>query len=139
MKFAGFLYLAGYILFVGVASFLQKFAMGKLSPYQINFLMTVGMIVTAVPALYFVQKNLSIPTKSLPLGLLIGILMAVGSIAYVLSLSKLPVGTAASISTLYLVVVVVLSWFFLHEDFSLLKIIGVLLTLAGAAILSVVS
>jgi hypothetical protein len=36
---------------VGVASFLQKFGMKQLNPYQINFLMAVGILVTAVPAL----------------------------------------------------------------------------------------
>jgi hypothetical protein len=37
---------------VGVASFLEKFSMKQLSPYQINFLMAVGMAVTAIPALW---------------------------------------------------------------------------------------
>ncbi|HTE85543.1 MAG TPA: DMT family transporter [Dehalococcoidia bacterium] len=135
----GFVYLGGYILLVGVASFLQKFAMGRLTPYQINFLMTLGMAVTAIPALLLVQKNLTVPRDALPLGIAIGLMMAVGSISYVLSLSKLPVATAASISSGYLVVVVVLSWIFLREPFGPLKLTGVVLTLAGVAILSVVA
>jgi drug/metabolite transporter (DMT)-like permease len=139
VKLLGFSYLAGYILLVGVASFLQKFTMDRLTPYQINFLMTIGMIVTAIPALLLVQHNLSVPRAGLPLGVAIGLMMALGSISYVLSLSKLPVGTAASISASYLVVVVLLSWVFLHESFTPLKLAGVGLTLAGVAILSVVA
>jgi drug/metabolite transporter (DMT)-like permease len=139
MKTLGFAYLGGYILLVGVASFLQKFTMNKLTPYQINFLMAIGMGVTAVPALLFVQKSFAVPRESLPLGIAIGLMMALGSISYVLSLSKLPVGTAASISSGYLIVVVVLSWLFLHEPFGPLKLAGVALTLAGVAILSVVA
>lgn len=54
----------------------------------------------------------------------IGLLMALGSISYVLALSKLPVGTAAAISTSYVVLVVVLSRLFLGETLSWLKIGG---------------
>ncbi len=132
----GFAFLAGYIVLVGVASFLQKFGMKQLNPYQINFLMAVGMLVTAVPALWLTQGSLSVPAKALPLGAPIGLLMALGSISYVLALSKLPVGAAAAISTSYVLLVVLLSRLFLGEPLSWLKIAGILLTTAGVALLS---
>jgi drug/metabolite transporter (DMT)-like permease len=132
----GFAFLLGYIVMVGVASFLQKFGMKQLNPYQINFLMAVGMLVTAVPALWVTQGNLTIPTKALPLGAPIGLLMALGSISYVLALSKLPVGTAAAISTSYVLLVVLLSRLFLGEHLSWLKIAGILLTTVGVALIS---
>lgn len=99
----GFLFLLGYIVLVGVASFLQKFSMKELTPYQINSLMAIGMAVTAVAALWLKQGSLVVPVKSLPLGGPIGLLMALGSTSYVLALSKLPVGTAAAISTSHVV------------------------------------
>ena len=133
---AGFGLLAGYIVLVGVASFLQKFSMKQLNPYQINFLMALGMLVTAVPALLIKQGNLNVPTKSLPLGVPIGLLMALGAISYVLALSELEVGTAAAISTSYVVLVVLLSRVFLVETLSWLKIAGILLTVVGVALLS---
>lgn len=133
---SGFVFLAGYVVLVGVASFLQKFTMKQLNPYQVNFLMAIGMAVTAVPALLFTQGNLAVPMKSLPLGAPIGLFMAIGSISYVLALSKLPVGTAAAISTSYIVLVVLLSRVFLGEHLSWLKISGILLTIAGVALLS---
>jgi drug/metabolite transporter (DMT)-like permease len=138
MRFSltGFAFLAGYIVLVGVASFLQKFSMKQLNPYQINFLMALGMLVTAVPALLIKQGSLTVPTKSLPLGVPIGLLMALGSISYVLALSKLPVGTAAAISTSYVVLVVLLSRVFLGESLSWLKVAGILLTVVGVALLS---
>ena len=121
---------------VGVASFLQKFSMKQLNPYQVSFLMAVGMAVTAIPALLIKQGSLTVPMKSLPLGAPIGLLMALGSISYVLALSKLPVGTAAAISTSYVLLVVLLSRVFLDENLSWLKIAGILLTVAGVALLS---
>ncbi|HUP95487.1 MAG TPA: hypothetical protein VM164_11290, partial [Burkholderiales bacterium] len=63
----GFLFLGAYVVLVGGATFLQKFTMDTLSPYQINFLMAISMLVTAVPALWFKQGNLSLPMQALPL------------------------------------------------------------------------
>jgi len=132
----GFAFLSAYIVFVGVASFLQKFSMKQLNPYQINFLMAIGMLVTAVPALWVEQGSLMVPVKSLTLGAPIGLLMALGSISYVLALSKLPVGTAASISTSYIVLVVLLSRIFLDERLSWMKVAGISLTIIGVGLLS---
>jgi drug/metabolite transporter, DME family len=138
MRFSmtGLAFLLGYIVMVGVASFLQKFSMKQMNPYQINFLMAIGMLVTAVPALLLKQGNLKVPIKALPLGAPIGLLMALGSISYVLALAELPVGTAAAIATSYVVLVVLLSWIFLNEPLSWLKLIGIVLTITGVALLS---
>src|SRR6266581_8531875 len=116
LPITGFGFLIGYIVMVGVASFLEKFSMKQLNPYQVNFLMAIGMAVTAIPALWIKQGSLTVPTKALPLGAPIGLLMALGSICFVLSLSKLPVGMATGISTSYVVLVVMLSGLFLHES-----------------------
>ena len=86
LSLSGFGFLLGYIVMVGVASFLEKFSMRQLSPYQINFLMAIGMLVTAIPALWIKEGSLAVPAKALPLGAPIGLLMAVGSICFVLSL-----------------------------------------------------
>jgi drug/metabolite transporter (DMT)-like permease len=110
--------------------------MKQLNPYQVNFLMAIGMAVTAVPALWIKQGNLNVPTKALPLGAPIGLLMALGSISFVLALAELPVGMATGISVSYVLLVLLLSWIFLNESMSLMKISGALLTLVGVALLS---
>jgi len=136
LPISGFGFLLGYIVMVGVASFLEKFSMKQLSPYQVNFLMAIGMAVTAVPALWIKQGSLTVPTKALPLGAPIGLLMALGSISFVLALSKLSVGMATGISVSYVLLVMALSWTFLNESMSWMKLSGVILTLAGVALLS---
>jgi drug/metabolite transporter (DMT)-like permease len=108
--------------------------MKDLNPYQVNFLMAIGMAVTALPALLITKRNLSIPVKSLPLGAPIGLLMALGSISYVLALAKMDVGTAAAILTSYIVLVVVLSRIFLSEHLDWIKIIGIALAVGGVAL-----
>ena len=136
ISWSGFGFLFGYIVLVGTASFLEKFSMKQLNPYQVNFLMAIGMAVTAVPALWLKQGNLSVPAKALPLGAPIGLLMALGSICFVLALSELPVGMATAISTSYVLLVLALSWLFLSEGMSWMKIAGTLLTITGVALLS---
>lgn len=136
LSLSGFGFLAGYIVLVGVASFLQKYGMKQLSPYQINFLMALGMLVTAGPALLIQQGNLAVPVKALPLGAPIGLMMALGSICFVLALAKLPVGLATAISTSYIVLVVILSRVFLGESIGWTKTAGIVLTIAGVALLS---
>src|SRR5437763_17007523 len=96
---SGFGFLAGYVVMVGVASFLEKFSMKQLNPYQVNFLMAIGMAVTAIPALWIKQGRLTVPIKALPLGAPIGLLMALGAICFVVSLAKRPVGMATATST----------------------------------------
>ena len=136
LPLSGLGFLFGYIVLVGTASFLEKFSMKQLNPYQVNFLMAIGMAITAVPALWIKQGNLNVPRKALPLGAPIGLLMAVGSICFVLSLAKLPVGMATAISTSYVVLVVLLSRLFLHEGSGWMKAAGIALTITGVAFLS---
>ena len=135
-SWSGWVYLAGYITLVGGASFLQKFAMKDVSPFQINFLMALGMLVTAIPALLWQQGSLSVPLRGLPFGAPVGVMMALGSICYVIALSKMPVGLAAAVSTSYVVLVVILSRLFLGEPIGWLKGIGIGLTVLGVALLS---
>src|SRR5204862_8163164 len=135
-SFAGFGFLLGYIVLVGTASFLEKFSMKQLNPYQVNFLMAIGMAVTAVPALWFQQRSFTVPTKALPLGAPIGLLMAVGSICFVLALSELRGGLATAISTSYVLLVLCLSWLLLSESLSWVKIARTLMTITGVALLS---
>jgi drug/metabolite transporter (DMT)-like permease len=136
LPLSGFVFLFGYIVLVGTASFLEKFSMKQLSPYQVNFLMAIGMAVTAVPALWIKQGSLNVPIKAMPLGAPIGLLMALGSICFVLALSELPVGMATAISTSYVLLVLFLSWLFLNESMSWMKIAGTVLTITGVALLS---
>ena len=132
----GFGFLFGYIVLVGTASFLEKFSMKQLNPYQVNFLMAIGMAVTAVPALWIKQGSLTVPTKALSLGAPIGLFMALGSISFVLALSELPVGIATGISVSYVLLVMVLSWIFLSESMNWIRVAGALLTITGVALLS---
>lgn len=133
----GLIYLIGYIVVVGVGTFLMKFVHKDMNSYQINFLIAIGMLVVTLPMLLITQKSLAIPaTKSLPFAIFAGLGMALGSIFFVLSLSKVQVGTASAIASGYIVLALILSAVFLKESLDLMKLLGIALTLAGITILS---
>jgi drug/metabolite transporter (DMT)-like permease len=132
----GALFLAGYIGFIGVATFLLKYVSDDFTPYQINLLMAIGMVVLGVPAVLIADGTLALPRERLPLAALVGFMMAAGSIFFVLAIDKLPVGLASAIAVSYVVVVVVLGRLFLDESVTPLKALGLTLTIAGVAVLS---
>ncbi len=132
----GAAYLIGYIISIGVATFLLKYVSDDFDPYQINLLMAGGMVLIGVPALLIADGTLALPRPRLGLASLVGLLMAAGSILYVLAIDELPVGLASAVATSYVLVVVVLSAAVLDEAVTPLKFTGIALTLAGVAILS---
>ena len=132
----GYIFVVGYILLVGIATFLMKVSLKNLSPYQLNFLMGIGMMITGIPALLIAHRTFKMPAKEVPIGLLIGTMMAVGSILYVLALSKLSASVASVLAATYVGVVIILSWLLLKESFDAIKVVGILLTFIGALLLT---
>lgn len=132
----GYLFILGYITFVGIATFMMKVGLKTMTPYQMNFLMGIGMLITGIPALWLAQKSFNIPSKEIPMGLAIGVMMSIGSIFFVLSMNKLPASVASVLAATYVAVVIFLSWIFLKESFDAIKILGIILTFAGALLLT---
>ncbi|HSX44499.1 MAG TPA: EamA family transporter [Candidatus Saccharimonadales bacterium] len=132
----GYLFVLGYVLLVGLATFLMKVNLKVLTPYQLNFLMGIGMLITGIPALLIAQKSFKLPAKEIPVGLTIGIMMAAGSILYVLALNRLSASVASVLAATYVAVVVVLSWLVLKEHFDVIKSLGVAFTFIGALLLT---
>jgi len=132
----GYVFIIGYILLVGVATFLMKVSLKSLSPYQLNFLMGIGMLITGLPALLIAHKSFKMPVKEIPAGIVIGIMMAVGSILFVLAINKLTASVASVLAATYVGVVIILSWLILKESFDAIKVLGVAFTFIGALLLT---
>lgn len=131
----GYSFLMVYILLLGVGTFLQKFVMKTLSPFQLEFLVAIGMFLVSVPALLLSQKSFNIPVSGIPMGMLVGLLFSGGSLAFTLGLSKMNVGLASAISVSYIVLALILSVIFLKEPLTLIKVTGIALTLIGVGLL----
>lgn len=132
----GYVFVLGYVVLVGIATFLMKVSLKNLSPYQLNFLMGIGMLVTGIPALLIAHKSFKLPPKEIPVGFAIGTMMAIGSILYVLALNKLSASVASVLAATYVAVVIVLSWLFLKEQFDAIKTLGIIFTFIGALLLT---
>ncbi len=132
----GYVFILGYILLVGVATFMMKMSLKSLSAYQLNFLMGIGMLLTGIPALLIAHRSFKMPLRELPVGFAIGVMMALGSILFVLAINKLPVSVASVLAATYVAVAIVLSWLFLKESFDAIKILGIALTFVGALLLT---
>jgi len=96
----------------------------------------IAMVAIGIPAVLIADGSLELPTAKLGIGVLVAVLMAVGSVAYALALRSLPAGPTAAIATSYVVIVVVLSAVFLHERTDWVTVVGVALTLSGVGVLS---
>lgn len=114
----------------------MKVGLKTMTPYQMNFLMGIGMLITGIPALLLAQRSFKMPAKEIPMGLAIGIMMSIGSIFFVLSMNKLPASVASVLAATYVTVVIILSWIFLKESFDAIKVLGIILTFAGALLLT---
>jgi drug/metabolite transporter (DMT)-like permease len=132
----GYIFVAGYILLIGIATFLMKVSLKNLSPYQLHFLIGIGMFLIGIPALLLAHKTFKMPGKDIPIGLLIGIFFAAGSLLFTLAVSKMSASVASVLAACYVVIVVVLSLVFLKEKFDLIKSLGLTLTFAGALLLT---
>jgi drug/metabolite transporter (DMT)-like permease len=132
----GYLFIFCYVIIVGIATFLMKLGLKTINPYQLNFLMGLGMLVTGVPALLIADRSLKLPIKELPLGFSIGVMMAIGSLLYILAFNKLAAGIASVLAISYVLVVLILSIIFLKESVTLVKVFGAVLTLLGIGILT---
>lgn len=131
----GYLFILGYVALVGFATFLMKVSLKTLSPYQLNFLMGIGMLLTGIPALLIAHRTFKMPPKELPVGFAIGVMMAIGSILYVLALNKLTASVASVLAATYVTIVILLSGLFLKESFDAIKVLGIAFTFLGTLLL----
>ncbi|HET9848589.1 MAG TPA: EamA family transporter [Candidatus Dormibacteraeota bacterium] len=131
----GLAYLAGYAVVAGTASFLEGPVGHRYQAFQLNALIRVGSLLTALVAL-LAAHGLAIPMTTATLaGLGIGVIAGVGSICYCVAVSDMPVSTVATLSNLYLVVTTLLGIAILGESVTVLKLGGIIAMIAGALLL----
>jgi drug/metabolite transporter (DMT)-like permease len=135
-RMGAYAFIGGYVVLLGIATFLQKPALKTQDALQLNALTGIGLAAVSVAALA-VGDRLRFPAlESAGAGLGIGIMMGLGSLSYYLGLRYLPVSVAAPLAITYIAIPVVLSILFLHEPISVFKIAGIVLTVAGVLLLS---
>jgi drug/metabolite transporter (DMT)-like permease len=128
--------LAADVLLVGVATFLEKPALGHgLTPLQLNALSAAGTLGVAAAALAARREPIQLG-RSQAAGVGLGGMFGLAGIAYFLGLRDLPVSVAATTSNSYVVLTVILSAIVLHEPLTWKRAGAMLLTLSGVAVLA---
>lgn len=130
-----FAFILAYVVLFGVATLLQKPLDKDLGPVDLNVVMGIGMVVSTLPIMLFKHHGLPAP-RVLLFGLGVGAMMGIGSLLYLLGLRTLPVTVAATLSIGYIAVTAVLAVIVFHESVTVWKVAGILLTVAGAALLA---
>jgi len=128
-------YVAVYVLLVGVASFIEKPAGRGFGAFQLNALIRAGSLAAAAVALVFAHGHAFPATSYLLAGLGIGLITGAGSMLYCFGLNYLPVSLVVTLSNLYIVITIVLGILVLREPITVLKIAGLICTMAGVLLL----
>jgi drug/metabolite transporter (DMT)-like permease len=129
-------FIAAYTVLIAVASVIEVPIGRGFASVQLNLLIRLGSLAVATLALVIVH-GVSVPTGLSALaGLGIGVLTGVGSIIYCLTLIDLPLSFVVVLSNLYIVITFLLGITFLHEPVTVLKVGGLILTLAGVLLLA---
>jgi len=124
-----------YVVLLGIATFLEKPALKHLDAVQLNVLVAVGAVVPSVIAVLVHGPVFAKARPSLS-GLGIGAVIGAASVFYFLGLRKLPVSVAAPVANTYILVTVLLAVLFLHDRITLVKGLGIALTLVGVTLLA---
>ena len=124
-----------YVVLIGVSTFLEKPVLRGLDPLQLNALVGLGIFLVGVVAVFVLDRRVP-PVGPLGAGLAVGLMIGLGSIAYFVGLTRLPVSVAATVGDTYIVVTVLLSFLFLHDTITLPKVAGITCCIAGVLLLA---
>jgi drug/metabolite transporter (DMT)-like permease len=124
------------VLLVGVASFLEQSLSQQLDAFRLGAALRVGGLLIAVIALLAGRGPIVPDLETGLFGLVIGLILGVGSAFYCLALSGLAPWLAASVANGYVVVTILLGVIVLGEHLTWLAVVGLALTFAGIVALS---
>lgn len=97
---------------------------------------SVGVLLVGFLALAMLNFKLATDVKGLSLGILTGIAYAGGCLFFFIAASKGKVVTVVTLTALYPLITIVLSYFLLRETISLKQCLGVILALMAIFLLS---
>jgi transporter family protein len=124
------------IVMWGVASFFYKIANTNISPILVALVASPIYIIIDVSALLIKKPPMQLTTTGVGFALLGGLFMGTGTLAFGFLCQRGDAGEVTSITALYPAVTLLCSYFFLKEDLSPKKIIGIVFALLSVYLLS---
>lgn len=120
----------------GLWGLFTKLAINYIDSKSALVFQTAGVLVIGLIALFLLDFKPSTDVKGLSFGLLTGLAYGVGCLFYFIAADKGKIITVVTLTALYPLVTIILSYFVLNEAINLKQCLGIALALAAIYFLS---
>ena len=124
------------LLSFGLWGFFTKLAINYIDSKSALIFQTVGVLLVGIITLSLVNFKPAIAPKGIGFGLLTGLAYGVGCLFYFMAASRGKVSTVVTLTALYPLITIILSYFLLQESISLRQCLGVALALLSIFLMS---
>jgi transporter family protein len=120
----------------GIFGFLGKVGSDRISPSQMQIFFTIGMVPVAVVCTFRLKFRIAPEKRGVAYSVLMGIISALGSIAFFAAMKTGKASLIAPATSLYPALTVVLAVIVLKEKLNKVQLCGLFLAMVSIAILS---
>jgi uncharacterized membrane protein len=124
------------LLWWGIFGFLGKVGSDRISPSQMQLFFTIGMVPVAVVCAFRLKFRIAAEKWGVGYSLLMGILAALGSLAFFAAMKTGKASLIAPATSLYPALTVVLAVIILKEKLNKVQLCGLFLAMVSIVILS---
>ena len=126
----------GALLIWGIWGFLPKLASRDLDPKSILIYETLGAILVGLFVLAWVGFKPQVHARGMALSVVTGMAGFLGSLLFLYAISRGEASIVVTMTALYPLVVIILSYFFLNEGITLKQTFGIVFALIALVLLS---
>jgi transporter family protein len=120
----------------GLWGFFSKLAITYIDSKSALIFQTAGVLIVGVITLSLIHFKPATDFRGVNYSLLTGITYGMGCLFYLIAADKGKIITIVTLTALYPLITIILSYFFLHENVSLKQCLGILLALAAIFFMS---
>ncbi len=120
----------------GLWAFFPKLSLQKISPASSVFFEACGVMATSVIVVMLLGPRIEFDFEGILFAVLTGIFGTIGLYFFFCAIKTGPISVISSLTALYPVVTVILAFIVLHEALNFRQILGVILAVIAAALLS---
>lgn len=124
------------LLWWGVFGFLGKVGSDRISPSQMQFFFTIGMLPVGLLCAYRLKFKIAANQRGVAYSLLMGILSALGCLAFFAAMKSGQASLIAPATSLYPGLTVALAVLFLKERLNKVQLVGLVVAMVSIVILS---
>lgn len=124
------------LLSFGLWGLFSKLALVYIDSKSALIFQTAGVLIVGIITLSMLNFKPAADVKGLGFGLLTGIAYGVGCLFYLMAADKGKIVTVVTLTALYPVVTIILSYFLLQETIHIKQFLGIMLALAAIYLMS---